>query len=529
MSAVRRIETYCTPFYVRPQNREIYFQRLKSNDPPTFNEDDIEKEIKHLCTKNKELKNDAIVYPYGYNNYKILISEPRHFPQILFGSYVGTDKSSYQSAIFEIKINHTPSQINNLTIDLLSRDGDLILTYGNHVIIPMTNSFHVVVDEERHQIDLFNYSLPVHKTCKDIIRNFINIKNHKKWLRIKFNDGKNEYVIKSPVFCLSSTCFRGPLKEINKNINSIKEMHALILAIIDNETIFRTGALRNSQEVLDELDTFILEAEESVSNIRPLQVDPLEVISASPEIRPIQFDPIKRPVNNYTPLRAIRLVSTSRNYTNKMIIPESALLVSRRWGQMMAFFGPNVSHERSLDSERSLWISPQGVPRKQSLDSERLLRVSPQGVHNIFTNTFLHSNVTKLFSSKYYGGIIDGISLLTKIKNSPGGYGTIFLSRTPYSNYIIWVIRTIDRNAIEIEGGEEGELVEIIPDQKCSVAFYIFNPKFEGMLDNMSRYFPNGSPFKTPDPEILIDTTPVISIDAINSMWEKEGIEPLIF
>lgn len=472
------------PFYVKPQNRETYFKRSKSNELPSFNEDNIEKEIKQLCIKNAELKNDAIVYPYGYDIYKIITSEPHHFPQLLFGNYAGKDKSSYQSAVFEIKINHTPYQINNLTIDLLSKQGDLILTYKNHVIIPMTNSFHVIVDKEKHYIDLFNYSLPIHKACKDINRNFTNIKNHKKWLRIRFNDGKNEYIIKSPVFCLSSTCFRGPLKGVNKNINSIKKMHSSILSIVDNETIFRTGALRNAQEISDELDAFISEAEESVSKIRPLQIDPLDAFISETEelvskILPIQSNSIKRPIIDHT---------------SKMIIPESVLSVSHRWNQMTEFFNLN-----NLAAN----------------------------ICNMFTNTFLHSNVTKLFSSKYYGGIMNGMLLLTIIKNSPGGYGTIILSKTQYSNYFIWVIRTIDKNTNEVEGGEEGE-IQIVSNYRCNIGFYIFNPKFEGMLENMLRCFPNKSPFKICDPEILIDTTPSINIDTIHAVWKNEGIKPLI-
>ena len=539
MSAVRRVDAYGTlsrgqqylsqqvgviPFYVKPQNKETYFQRPNSTETPTFNEDDIKKEIKYLYATNLQLKNDAVVYPYGYNNNKILISEPRHFPQILFGNYTGsTDKSSYQSMVFEIKINHNPSKVNDLTIDLLSRDGYLILSYSNHFIIPMMDGFHIIVDEERHQLNLFDYSLPVHKTCNDINRNFINIKNHKKWLRIKFNDGENEYVIKSPVFCLSTTCFRGTLKHINKNTKSIKEMHELILAIINNETIFRTAPLRNAQQESDELDAFILEAEESVSNIHPLwRGSIIESIDTSPKILPIQPGSIKNPVINHTNnmiipkshllktsgiipqgeshrLKTEGLIPQGESHRLKTsgIIPqgESVLLVSRRWSQMIGFF----SCSNHLNTN----------------------------VYDIFTNTFLYNNVTKLFTSKYYGGIRDGMSLLTKIRNSPGGYGTIILSNTPYSNYICWMIRTIDRSTIE--GGEEGEIIEIIPDHKCSIGFYVFNQQFEGMFDNISRFFPNGSPFETSYPEIMIDTIPAITIDTINAIWKNEGIKPLIF
>jgi len=180
-------------------------------------------------------------------------------------------------------------------------------------------------------------------------------------------------------------------------------------------------------------------------------------------------------------------------------------------------------------------------------------------ITDIFTPTFFEENKNNIFSSKYFGGFIDGLSMLDKIIVNDST-GTIFISKTNISKYVFWVVETFYDEQSSIEEGEilplkteglipfreiiplkteglnpqelfpPGELLGLNPEYKprCVVGFYQLSMTFEGIFINFFQDNAHENPFLKNETLIAIDHTPSVAINFIVTSWEKRGVKPLI-
>jgi len=228
--------------YATVADVQSYVCSSKSSSVNTNSPVDLKMVIRQLYRINCDLKNIAVIHPYGYNINKTYVSHIRHFPQLLFGQYVGSH--NYLSLMFEIVIKINTQNIKNLSVKLISNEGHAIISYKNCISWTTTRGLIIKVEKELHDLHNAKSQQLINTKTYLLKENAQFIVNHKKKLMISFNDNDHNYIIHVPVFCFPSNGFRLTFDKYVSNVPDILELHQVILHYLRKETFFQTSPIK---------------------------------------------------------------------------------------------------------------------------------------------------------------------------------------------------------------------------------------------------------------------------------------------